>query len=392
MTERYNFADDFIAALNNPKRGFLMNDNVRHLSATKSRVAEMYKKMRGATRYVLDDDFLEFATMASMTASAQELLDQFKLMALPNDVVWVEWNEERRSLVQQKVADEWGWGYQSNSHINQHTGYLLEGAPHTPYDGEAFIGTPFCKWEEGTGATMAKKGEVFSSPMSIFFARYDEENNSGFHARYQKKFLADFYSISEGEVSEDMLKDGIDGEMKAFVALMGAGWIKRELTETDVFDVFAKHIRMIQGPAIDFFVDVKNQQWQASHPAKLFESGIKMTAGDARFLITVFSMLNYDWVVQEPREGESTRRYKHGKFYRGNSHIQLSIDLPKFNGVTITPKGFDSMNESTRRQHSVRGHWRRIRKTGKRIWVSSHLRGDPKLGVITKDYVLTHRR
>jgi hypothetical protein len=68
----------------------------------------------------------------------------------------------------------------------------------------------------------------------------------------------------------------------------------------------------------------------------------------------------------------------------------VALDLPKWQGVTITPKGFGEMNESSRRQHSVRGHWRRY-KTGERVWINSHLRGDPKLGTITKDFRLQHR-
>ena len=60
MTERYSFADDVIAALNNPKRGFYMKgfspETTQFRRQREQRVSSMRKDMRLATRYVLDDD------------------------------------------------------------------------------------------------------------------------------------------------------------------------------------------------------------------------------------------------------------------------------------------------------------------------------------------------
>ena len=41
------------------------------------------------------------------------------------------------------------------------------------------------------------------------------------------------------------------------------------------------------------------------------------------------------------------------------------------------------------RLHPVRGFWRTYRKTGKRVWIKAHWRGDKDLGVITHDYEVT---
>ena len=44
------------------------------------------------------------------------------------------------------------------------------------------------------------------------------------------------------------------------------------------------------------------------------------------------------------------------------------------------------------RQHQVRGHWRVLKnefgEVRKRIWIDSFVRGNPKLGIVYKDYVL----
>lgn len=85
MTERYSFADDVIAALNNPKRGFYMKgfspETTQFRRQRQQRISSMRKDMRLATRYVLDDDFVDFAMEASMRADGEELVDQYKFMS-----------------------------------------------------------------------------------------------------------------------------------------------------------------------------------------------------------------------------------------------------------------------------------------------------------------------
>jgi len=50
-----------------------------------------------------------------------------------------------------------------------------------------------------------------------------------------------------------------------------------------------------------------------------------------------------------------------------------------------------SILQSKKRLHQVRGFWRTYRKTGKRVWVKGHWRGDKDLGVIRRDVELvTH--
>ena len=39
----------------------------------------------------------------------------------------------------------------------------------------------------------------------------------------------------------------------------------------------------------------------------------------------------------------------------------------------------------------MRGHWRVYKKTGERVWIGEHSRGDAKYGTVLKDYTLTKR-
>lgn len=395
MTERYNFADDVIAALNNPKRGFFVSEEAKGLPATKSRMSQLYRNARRATRYVLDDNFIDLAQEASMRAGIGDLLDQYKLIARPDDLMWIEWDETKRQKTVERVSEEIGEKSNINwTAITPSVGYLFEDAPYTGYEGEAFIGTPF--W------ILPRKSErqdcVVVCPHSIFFAQMAEDpEESAFSKGYIRRGIADFLGIPEATISDEMLVRQGKQDAAQITGGLGGWWCLRQQNESaedagkGLYQLY-RHLRMIQGPGIECYVDVNSGKFSSETAENLEKAASDMTNGDIRFLITVFSMLNYDWVVKEKREAQAERKYRYGKFHKGNSHIVLSIDLPKFQGVTVMPRGFGAMNESSRRQHSVRGHWRRYRKTGQRVWISPHLRGDPKLGVITKDYVLTHKR
>lgn len=65
--------------------------------------------------------------------------------------------------------------------------------------------------------------------------------------------------------------------------------------------------------------------------------------------------------------------------------IQLEIDAPD---PSQTGR---SIFQPRKRLHQVRGFWRHYRKSGKRVWVKPHWRGDEHLGVIKRDIELvTH--
>ena len=396
MTERYHFADDVIAALNNPKRGFFVSEEAKGLPATKSRVSQLYRSTRTATRYVLDDNFIDLAQEASMRASFGDLLDQYKLVARPDDFMWIEWDEIKRQKTVERVSKEIGEEADIDwSILTPSVGYLFEDAPHTGYEGEAFIGTPF--WLDQT-SQKGQSNQLVVCPHSIFFAQMAEDpDESAFSNSYIRRGIADYFGMPEANISDEMVSEQAKKEAAQVANGVGGWWYLRQQRENadaagkGLYQLY-RHLRIIQGPGIDVYVDVEGGQFNSGIAKNLDEAAGTMINGDIRFLITVFSMLNYDWVVKENRQADAQRKYRYGKFHKGNSHIVLSIDLPKFQGVTVMPKGFGAMNESSRRQHSVRGHWRGYKKTGQRVWISPHLRGDPKLGVITKDYVLTHRR
>lgn len=120
------------------------------------------------------------------------------------------------------------------------------------------------------------------------------------------------------------------------------------------------------------------------------------------------------WLETEPYGGNSNME---DAIFRVIGNVALSNAAMKTNGVDLMPVNgrnrpvklknrqdehkmyrvrLDNAGECTRkspllyvprRKHDVRGHFRNY-KSGKRVWVRNHSRGDEALGIITKDYVI----
>ena len=355
-----SLADDAIAALANPKRGMVArNSAIFRSSGLKRRAAQLYSNMRQATRFVLDDDFVDFAMETSMRSNLADLVDQYKLFRLPHDNVWIEWDEVRRQKTLERMADEFGLGSSVKwAEIAPRVGYLLNASPYNGYQHEAYIATPINTFSEDINHKY--QGKVAVSPLSIQFATMQE--GSGFTFEHHRHFLKDF--LGDGvPIDDDAVSAARKAETSATVECLGLWWVRRnggwkdEDGKTPPFEEWINesrykalydlvtHHRLIQGPGVDFFVDMGTTEWTTKEGERMRKMGTEMTRGDSRFLITVMGMLNFDWVVKTPREAAG-RRYKFGKFRKGDSHIEVAIDLPKFRGITITPKGFGAMNET----------------------------------------------
>lgn len=92
-------------------------------------------------------------------------------------------------------------------------------------------------------------------------------------------------------------------------------------------------------------------------------------------------------VAPSPGNGYQRRklRKKHEHPQFEHTIIQLEVDAPD------SSQTGRSMFQPRKRLHQVRGFWRHYKKTGKKVWVKPHWRGDEHLGVIKRDFELvTH--
>lgn len=105
-----------------------------------------------------------------------------------------------------------------------------------------------------------------------------------------------------------------------------------------------------------------------------------------------FRVLNYPWITKEQTRFERSKRGRSPKVTPRDSYYRCKIKLPKPDGVET--RQLEPRDEAYgKRLHQVRGHWRVYRDEHgdfvKRTWIREHRRGDAKLGVVLKDYVLT---
>lgn len=85
-----------------------------------------------------------------------------------------------------------------------------------------------------------------------------------------------------------------------------------------------------------------------------------------------------DFIPRRPRKKHQHPQFEH-------TVIQLEVDSPD------PSQCGRSVYQPKKRLHQVRGFWRHYRKTGRKVWVKPHWRGDDKLGVVRRDFELvTH--
>ena len=119
---------------------------------------------------------------------------------------------------------------------------------------------------------------------------------------------------------------------------------------------------------------------------------LSLITGDARFLLSLLNILNYDLIVTENRT--PPKQIDHislGRKVPKNEYKLVEINLPKPRGKKVYKQIF-SGHGSPKREHWRRGHWRRVvNKQGvtvKRIWIGEQKVGNKELGTIIHDYVL----
>ena len=110
------------------------------------------------------------------------------------------------------------------------------------------------------------------------------------------------------------------------------------------------------------------------------------------WVIAILSLMNYDYFVEEPQVGQLQGAKVKRNITPHDSHLRVKLTLPKTKGRVILPKQVQRSESYGVRQHEVAGHYCHKRDEHNNIIKSwyrrPHTRGDAKLGVITKDYVV----
>ena len=141
--------------------------------------------------------------------------------------------------------------------------------------------------------------------------------------------------------------------------------------------------------------EVWNRGWRKDEMARTLKMNLSAMTGDLRFLITVFSFLNYPHLVYTDETPSKTSHIRHGRRVPENEYRKITIDLPK--RCVVSRRSILTGTGTPKRQHMRRGHPRvyRDRKTGRevrRIWIEPQLVGNPENGTIEHDYHLRGKK
>ena len=150
--------------------------------------------------------------------------------------------------------------------------------------------------------------------------------------------------------------------------------------------------------SLDDFFDVVFRTYRvhksmvsSQKPSALMETSV-MTDSPMLFVLKLMEVLNYPWVYKDYIPAGNQQKSRTPRVTPSDAYYRCRIDLPKPDGVTVKEP---SQREGLygKRLHQVRGHWRvytdEFGNFKKKTWIKSHRRGDVKLGVVHKDYVLT---
>jgi hypothetical protein len=392
----FSLADESMAALGSPKRGLLRKEKI--ISQTvKNSSALLYKKMKNAARFVIDDELLWYVAEQSVNISAPALRHCLKNVSrLPAPIVWFEWNERTRvrAINQTIFGDDWDGPM---SHIPERVGYLAEEdmtlchgdqsnslKVETSYDGAIF--TNFFR----SDPNMEKQDSIGKQKICVGAAGFKLNFGEPFTRSNFAALMADYlYGDPTKKVEDDLLDGNIELSKSMSKLLLSDWWCDTEEKKNhqpEILDDIFGSIFSCQTQAIDWWCNT-DIEFDMKEFQEVMAKSVNSTAGDARFMITLLATLNYDWVALEPETKFSSRRMRYGKPVTGNTYQVVKIKLPKQeDNIRLVHSSKELQNRM--RLHKVRGHWCVRRATGKRYWRKAHSRGNKELGEIIKDYEL----
>tara|TARA_R100001163_G_C5059136_1_gene195786 strand:- start:779 stop:1963 length:1185 start_codon:yes stop_codon:yes gene_type:complete len=387
-SELFSLADETIAALASPKRGLVAQPNIFKIAGSNSRKASstFYKNMRQATRFVLEDELTEYVARMSTQISAKELYEMLtEISRLPTNLVWIEWNEKIRVREINASLDNFIENTELD-HISDRVGYLCE----TTGDETAIFTMAFQDHKVTNNSIGSEK--IYIAPIGFelnFSGPYSEKEN--------RERVADFLYDDKNKTVDGFINTGMSGynsfesfqsaNREAASQLLSRWWVDQMAGER-MFDL-VDSIAICQTNAVHWWCQTDNNNFDADVLSKVSQMSITSAQGDARFMICLLGVLNFDWFINEPTKKFAHTRVRYGKVRRGNEYRVITLKLPKKTGQVININQHEN-STATKRLHEVRGHWCVRRSTNKRYWRKAHKRGDKSLGTITKDYKLDH--
>lgn len=386
-------ANKFLAALAEPRKGIA---GYRGGKYAESKRRSVQADVATSQKFVLSNNFVEHAYLASLS-KPRHLVEMLHRGIPPFNNMWIEWDEGFRAKIVSREFKRMGFFEEYHELYPEKIG---ENPPedalrtrggtgrvgyHIRKINSGYFFEVYCGYEndEQYGDT------ILSSPMGFFVG--------GLELHWQMKF---------SEAKDDNERHEImNGIYQQNSALLGQWYSDKKMFSSDKPDENSMHLLTSLGIAkasamnwlVPQHIHEKGLSEITTEQAnEMIEASLMASQGDARFLIALLGLLNYDLVVHDtvmtPKQMDH-RRF--GRVIPKSEYKVVTIDLPKPRGKRIYERMFTGQG-SPKREHWRRGHWRSLKdafgRIRKRVWIDEMKVGNPILGSIIHDYDLQAKK
>ena len=362
-------ASELIASLSNPQRGIERYVNGKYAKAmTRGTQVQIVKSQK----FVLTDNLLHHAVVGSYMPP-KVLIKAMNNTIPPFNNMWIEWNEHQRVRFGHKetgkLVGKDNVHKMDLSEIPERLGYHIQ-----KIDDE-FLYTPYWKMLDSN---------KFISPEMAFDIHSDIYTYEKYLTHWKRHNPNNNNFMEEDTYYKEIILNG--------KILLGDVYTNVFQDDKVITEIMA-HLSPTQTAATHWSMSAEkfSSQITPADGARHLRH-LKTTTGDARFLISLLNILNYDLIVTEDKTPVKQIDHIHlGRKVPKNEYKLVEIDLPKPRGKKVYKQIFTG-HGAPKREHWRRGHWRRVHdkrgKLIKRIWIEEQKVGDPKLGTIIHDYLL----
>lgn len=341
-----------------------------HCADPRKTLAEYRTRLLRAQRFRIHNDFLGMAA-AFQPESLKTVLPLFELARIPYTDVWLEFDgkayfDHMHAIGMARANGDLEQDVRESLDVEY--GVLLQAMdPHK----RVWRATQFYRnrASKETDAAFCTHYELWFSTDPSLMPAYDGS---------LKRLLPDYPFCHS-----------IDGNIQ----MWWLGYTEETCGDLDDWIHLAPHV---QGRADPILRDLlKMEQWYPQlikdplYREQVLKMSFKLVTGNwgfARFYLTVLALINQSFTrtVYRPSQGAILYRSKRLPYLGYND---ITIEVPnKRTIVRYVRKFLDIMIR--KRAHKVRGHWRHY-KTGERVWIDEHQRGDASLGYVQHDYEVT---
>ena len=404
-------ASKLINALGEPKKGLAgyVGGSIAEGMARKPQL-DIVK----AQKFVISDNLVKHAVEASMSKPSI-LLDMLQNGKPHFDNLWIEWNEDyRQEVLKEVIKDNPNLKSYEVNEFPHKVGYHINLIQDEIGD-KYFLYTAYSQYEKAPDdLPQSKSGQFISAPMSMVIHNEDAPSYEDTIAKHEilqdvpndwvvsdekAMFFETFkqtFQLMAKWYSMDNLPKSIIKKLKNINQLeLNENNIKHIINynkshEFNCYKEIAKRISMGQSASMHWIVakDKFIAGYERDEMDYLLKHSLESLTGDARFIISLFGLLNADITSTEEVKPDSKLIHtQFGKRVPRNEYKLLHVDI---SGSKVKKKYKSKYTGIKQKQHHRRGHLRRYRNEDgsvkKVINIASYIAGDSKLGTIEKDY------